>query len=167
MQLRKCDVRGIGHTGVTVSDMEASIAFYRDTLGLSVSDPLHLSGPVVSRIVGIAGAELDVAYVRAPGHILELMCFIQPKGGARAARLLYDSGFSHICIKVKDLEFVMQAASSAGFVASSPVERLQDGPASGLKVVYVRDPDGVLIELMEEPEGLTFESLFFQNTAAS
>ena len=167
MQTRKCEVCGIGHTGVTVSDMEASIAFYRDTLGLSVSDPLHLSGPAVSRIVGLEGAELDVAYVRAPGHVLELMCFIQPKGGVRTVQLPCDPGFFHICIKVRDLEYVMEAARSAGFEASAPVERFKDGPASGLKVVYVRDPDGVVIELMEEPEGLNFESLFFPRTAAN
>jgi catechol 2,3-dioxygenase-like lactoylglutathione lyase family enzyme len=160
----ECIVRSIGHTGITVSNLERSIAFYRHALGLTVSDPLHLSDAAVSRITGIERAELDVAYVRAPGHVLELMCFARPRSDRPSELIPCDPGFFHICLKVNNVENVVDAARSAGFEAQNPIEVFSDGPARGMKVVYLRDPDGVVIELAEEPCGLIFEELFFPET---
>ena len=155
----------VGHTGVTVSDMRKSCGFYRDILGFEVSEPLRLSGGAVARITGVPDAELDVAYVRCSGHVLELLCFVRPEHRQRSTLRTCDPGFFHLCFKVRGLDAVVQAVRAAGFEATSRIETFAEGPARGMRVVYVRDPDGVVLELAEEPAGVCFEDLFFPSPA--
>ena len=154
-------VLAVGHTGITVSDLHRSCSFYRDILQLAVSEPVRLAGPAVARITAIPDAELDVALVRCPGHVLELLCFVRPEHKQRSSLRTCDPGAFHICLKVRELDRLLQAIRVAGFEAMSSVETLREGPACGMRVVYARDPDGVVLELIEEPPGICFEDLFF------
>ncbi len=155
-------VLGVGHTGITVSDLRRSCGFYREILGLPVSEPLRLSGGAVARITAVPDAELDIAFVRCPGHVLELLCFVRPEHREASRLRTCDPGFLHLCLKVQCLDRVLQAVRVGGFEALSPIETLREGPAQGMRVVYTRDPDGVVLELVEEPPGLCFEDLFFE-----
>jgi catechol 2,3-dioxygenase-like lactoylglutathione lyase family enzyme len=145
--------------------MQRSCWFYRDVLGLEVSEPLRLSGDLVAQITGVPHAELDVAYVRCPGHVLELLSFLKPAEKAISRLRTCDAGFTHLCLKVHRLERVLEAIRAGGFEALSAVQTLQEGPARGMRVVYARDPDGVVLELVEEPPGISFENLFFPTEA--
>ena len=152
---------GVGHTGITVSDLRKSCWFYREVLGLAVSEPLRISGESVARVTAVADAELDVAFVRCPGHVLELLCFVRPEHKEPSRLRTCDPGFMHLCFKVRELDRVIQAVRAAGFDPLSSIETVQAGPAQGMRVVYTRDPDGVVLEFMEEPPGMCFEDLFF------
>ena len=154
-------VLAVGHTGITVSDLGRSSWFYREVLRFPVSEPLRLSGSAVARITAVPDAELDVAFVRCPGHVLELLCFVRPEHKDASKLRTSDPGFFHVCLKVQGLDRVLQAIRAGGFEAMSPIETLREGPARGMRVVYTRDPDGVVLELAEEPQGLCFEDLFF------
>jgi catechol 2,3-dioxygenase-like lactoylglutathione lyase family enzyme len=159
-------VTSVGHTGITVSDLGRSRRFYSEILHLEVSETLRLTGPAVSRITGVAGAELDVAYVRCPGHILELLCFIRPALQEVSWLRPCSPGFMHLCLKVARLDSVVRAMESADFEPIGPIETIAEGPAAGMRVVYARDPDGIVIELIEEPIGICFEELFFPVSSA-
>lgn len=156
----KYQILAVGHTGITVSDLGNSCQFYREILGLPVSGPLRISGDSVERITGINDAEIDIAFVKCPGHVLELLCFVNPERKEASKLRACDPGFFHLCLKVKALDRVLQAIRGGGFEAISQIETLRDGPAQGMRVVYARDPDGVMLELVEEPPGLCFENLF-------
>ncbi len=153
-------VSSIGHTGITVSDLDRSIRFYRDVLGLPVSEPVHCTGEMFEKITGVPGAEIDVSFVRAPGHVIELLCYRKPEGRVRSALRSCDPGFWHLALKVSDVQRVVAAVASAGFEPLSAVQGVGEGPLAGLKVVYVRDPDGVVLELIEEPPGVVLEELY-------
>ena len=157
--MRDFQVGSIGHTGVTVSDIDASIAFYRDVLGFPVSQKVHVGGPIFATLTGVPDAEIDVAFVHAPGHEIELLCYLNP---ARVPSRLRpcDPGFLHICLKVSDIDAVVRSVSDHGFEAVSPIQTVPDGPAAGLRAIYVRDPDGVVLELIQEPPGVVLEQLF-------
>jgi glyoxylase I family protein len=156
-------VSSIGHTGITVSDLDRSMRFYREVLGLPVSEPVHCAGEFFEKVTGVPGAELDVSFVRAPGHVIELLCYRKPEGRMRSTLRSCDPGFWHLALKVSDLERVMGAVRRAGFEPLSPLQVVGEGPLEGLKVVYVRDPDGVVLELLEEPPGIGLEQFYLAN----
>jgi len=153
-------VRSTGHTGITVSDLDRSVSFYRDLLGCQVSAPVRAEGPFFEAITGVPGCQIDVSFARLPDHVIELLCYRHPPGRVSTLRAC-DPGFMHICLKVEDLERVISLVRSAGFQAVGPLQVAQGGPVDGLKVVYVRDPDGVVLELIEEPPGVTLEDIYF------
>lgn len=151
----------VGHTGITVSDLGKSCRFYRQVLGFAVSEPLRISGEAVARITAVPDAELDVAFVRCPGHVLELLCFVRPEDKECSRLRTCDPGSLHVCFKVRALDSVIDAVRACGFEPLSAIETVREGPAQGMRVVYTRDPDGVVLEFMEEPPGICFEDLFF------
>jgi catechol 2,3-dioxygenase-like lactoylglutathione lyase family enzyme len=154
-------VLSTGHTGITVSDLERSIRFYRDLLGCEVSPPVRAEGPLFETITGVPGCQIDVAFARVTGHVIELLCYRNPPGEASTLRAC-DPGFMHVCLKVSDLNRVVDMVRSAGFQPVGPVQRAAGGPVDGLRVVYVRDPDGVVLELIEEPPGVVLEDVYFR-----
>ena len=154
-------LKSVGHTGITVSDLDRSIRFYRDLLGCEVSEPVRANGPFFEEIVGVPGCEIDVAFARLPGHVIELLCYRAPETRSSTLRAC-DPGFMHVCLKVADLDEVVELVRSAGFKAVGRVLTAEGGPVDGLKVVYVRDPDGVVLELIEEPQGVVLEEVYFQ-----
>ncbi len=153
-------VRSTGHTGITVSDLDRSIRFYRDLLGCEVSVPVRAEGPFFEAITGVPGCQIDVAFARMPGHAIELLCYRNPPGRTSTLRAC-DPGFMHVCLKVAELEQVVALVRSAGFQAVGAIQRAEGGPVDGIKVVYVRDPDGVVLELVEEPPGVVLEDIYF------
>src|SRR5213596_2810259 len=67
------------HTGITVSDLERSLAFWRDVLGFELSHTAHQTGEMAEQITGVKGAELKLAVVKAPGgHKIELLEYLAP-----------------------------------------------------------------------------------------
>ena len=154
-------VLSTGHTGITVSDLDRSMRFYRDVLGFEVSAPVQVSGPFFEKVTDVPGCVIDVAFARGAGHIVELLCYRQPADRQVSTLRACDPGFWHLCFKVRDIEQVVIAIRAGGFEALSEIQTATDPPVRGLRVVYARDPDGVALELIEEPPGLSLESLYF------
>jgi catechol 2,3-dioxygenase-like lactoylglutathione lyase family enzyme len=70
-------------------------------------------------------------------------------------------GFMHVCLKVANLEQVVETVRAAGFEPLGAIQKAEGGPVDGLKVVYVRDPDGAVLELIDEPPGVVLEQVYF------
>src|SRR5213592_163933 len=71
----------VDHTGITVSNLERSLAFWRDVLGFELSHTAHQTGEMAEQITGVKGAELKLAVVKAPGgHKIELLEYLAPAG---------------------------------------------------------------------------------------
>ena len=66
------------HTSFTVSDLDRSISFFRDVLGFEVTSKAPRAPEVIARVTGIKGAQVMIAYVRGPGHSIELIEYIGP-----------------------------------------------------------------------------------------
>ena len=68
------------HTGITVSNLERSLAFWRDVPGFELSHTAHQTGEMAEQITGVKGAELKLAVVKAPGgHKIELLEYLAPQ----------------------------------------------------------------------------------------
>jgi catechol 2,3-dioxygenase-like lactoylglutathione lyase family enzyme len=141
------------HTGITVSNLERSLAFWRDVLGFELSHTAHQTGEMAKEITGVAGAEIKLAVVKAPGgHKIELLEYVAPPGGKQDVHLRpCDVGHVHVALIVDDLDVVVQKIAKSGWNAAGIPQTLTAGPNAGRRVVYVRDPDGATIEFMQQP----------------
>src|ERR1044072_9576110 len=92
------------HTGITVSNLERSLTFWRGVVGFEFSHSAHQTGEMASEITGVEGAELKLAVVKAPGgQKIELLEYLAPlerkrNGGLRPC----DVGFVHVALIVDD-----------------------------------------------------------------
>jgi len=137
------------HTGYTVSDLERSLVFYRDLLGMRVLD--RSKDEDVAAVVGIPGARVQAADLDAgQGQVLELLEYStgsaeQPVHGPDTI------GTSHLSLQVDELSSTLSRLAEAGFEPMGQVTALEDGGVwEGCTVVYLRDPDGMIVELVEQ-----------------
>ena len=139
------------HTGITVSNLERSLAFWRDVLGFELSHRAHQAGELAEEITGVPGAEISLAVLKAPGHKIELLEYLSPKDQKRIKVRPCDVGSAHVALTVDNLDAVLEKISTAGWKAAGKPQTLRSGPNAGKRVIYVRDPDGTTIEFMQPP----------------
>ena len=138
------------HTSFTVSDIDRSLAFFRDALGFEVTSKGPRSPSLIQAIRGVEGAEVLIAYVRGPGHSIELIEYIKPETRSSVRPQPCDTGFSHIAYDVDDIDAAIKAARDHSVEPIGPVVAIDQGPNSGTRVAYLRDPDGITIEFIEK-----------------
>jgi catechol 2,3-dioxygenase-like lactoylglutathione lyase family enzyme len=140
------------HTGITVSNLERSLAFWRDVLGFEFSHSAHQTGDRPEQITGVKGAELKLAVLKTPsGHKIELLEYFAPADRQRVNLRPCDVGHVHVALTVDDLDAVLKKIAESGWKAAGEPQILQQGPNAGKRVVYVSDPDGTTIEFMQMP----------------
>jgi catechol 2,3-dioxygenase-like lactoylglutathione lyase family enzyme len=106
---------------------------------------------MASEITGVAGAEIKIAVVRAPGgHKIELLEYLAPPDRKEVGLRPCDVGSVHVAFTVDNLDAVLEKIAASGWKAAGKPQILQSGPNAGKRVVYVRDPDGTTIELMQQ-----------------
>jgi catechol 2,3-dioxygenase-like lactoylglutathione lyase family enzyme len=138
------------HTGITVSNLERSLVFWRDVLGFEFSHIAHQKGELAREITGIEGAEIKLAVLKTPGgHKIELLEYLAPADRKRTNFRPCDVGFVHVALLVEDLDVVLGRIAASGYKAAGKPQTLTRGPNAGKRAVYVRDPDGTTIELMQ------------------
>jgi catechol 2,3-dioxygenase-like lactoylglutathione lyase family enzyme len=145
-------ITGAHHTSFTVADLERSLAFLRDVLGLEVVGVRDVRDAYFGRIVGLPGAVVKAALLRVPGsgHHVELFEYLHPRGQAHRPRPC-DPGSVHLSLLVDDLPQLHAALRSKGVAFTSEPVLIEAGPNRGGYGVYLTDPNGILIELFQPP----------------
>jgi lactoylglutathione lyase len=139
------------HTGFTVANIERSLAFWRDLLGFELSHRAHHTGALASEATGVKGAEIMIAVLKGYGHKIELLEYLAPADRKRVDLRPCDLGSVHIALTVENLEVVLGKIAVCGWNPAGQPQTLESGPNAGKRVVYVQDPDGTIIELMQPP----------------
>jgi len=139
------------HTGFTVANIDRSLAFWQDVLGFELSHRAHHTGDLASEVTGVPGAEISIAVLKAPGHRIELLEYHAPSDRKRADLRPCDIGSVHVALTVDSLDAVLSTIAASGWKAAGKPQTLKSGPNAGKRIVYVRDPDGTTIELMQPP----------------
>ena len=146
-------VLATNHTSFTVSNLERSMAFFVSCLGFVVTSRAGRDPLLIERIVAVPGADIEVVYLAGHGHVVELIEYRAPADRGRVTCRPCDVGFAHIAFDVQGLDALLEAAAPFGFTPlSPPVLTGAGGPNAGRRVVYMRDGDGITIELIEPPE---------------
>jgi glyoxylase I family protein len=141
------------HTGITVSNLERSLAFWRDVLGFELSHRVDQTGELAAEITGVPGAEISLAVLKAPGgHKIELLQYLAPANRRQHVELRpCDVGSVHIALTVDNLDAVLEKIVASGWKTGRKPQTLTTGPNAGKRVIYVRDSDGTTIEFMQPP----------------
>lgn len=143
-------VHAVEHTGITVTDLERSLAFWTDVLGFELSHRAQLSGKFAAGVTGVSGAEISIAVVLAPdGYRIELLQYHQPAERSHLQPRPCDVGSVHLALCVDDIDTVLAAVAEYSWQPASPPQTMPSGPRAGTRFAYMSDPDGTTIELIQ------------------
>lgn len=149
-------IRGFFHGGIAVSDMERSLAFYRDVLGLEMHFDVVLDAvEYVRALLGVEMRDCRVVYLRVPGSEGVFVELLEYRGtdGRPVTPRSWDPGTGHLCFHVSDAVELHRRARAAGFgVRSDSVQVIPVGPNRGALAAYLLDPDGYHVELFQRAE---------------
>lgn len=138
------------HTGFTVRSLERSIAFYRDLLGFELAFQWNPQAPYIGELVGYPAVDLHGAILRLPGtdvclELLEYRNIPQTPVDMHNGNI----GNGHIAFNVDNLLELYAELTAKGVKSVSPPVTPTIGPNKGGKAVYLIDPDGFRVELIE------------------
>jgi catechol 2,3-dioxygenase-like lactoylglutathione lyase family enzyme len=140
-------IRATRHTGIVVRDLEKSLRFWRDVMGLAVAADFREQGRFIDTVQALSGVSLHMVKLCAPdGTMIELLHDEAHPTAPPAANRLCDSGIRHVAFTVADLEASWRTLRKEGCeVLSEPVTS-PDGKA---RLFFARDPEGNLMELVQ------------------
>ncbi|HTF32863.1 MAG TPA: VOC family protein [Myxococcota bacterium] len=143
-------IQRVGHLGICVSDLPRSLRFYRDLLGFRELSSLDVAGPHADRLLGLKSVKLRAVYLERDGMRIELLAFASPEAvGAPVPQPMNQLGLTHLSIRVRDLSRVVEELRAAGACVLEATAI--DAFAAGSGAIFVTDPDGTRIELVELP----------------
>ena len=139
-------VKGCRHTGIICQNINESLEFYRDFLGLSVLQDFWDDSDYINKITGIENANVHMIKLKADdGTIIELLDYV-----SHPTRLIpqeiYNTGAMHIAFQVYDIDHAYKELKSKGVRFLSEPVLSSEGIA---KVCFCFDPNMTRIELVE------------------
>ena len=147
-------IESMYHVGFTVRDIERSIEFYRDVLGMSLYRRQTGTAEYLSTITGFPGVRLEIALLKTPdgSGMLELLQYVSHPAPP-TERETNRPGNAHLCFKVPDIHEACADLKRRGVRLVSDPAEITAGVHKGGYGVYLRDPDGFTIELFRPPPG--------------
>jgi catechol 2,3-dioxygenase-like lactoylglutathione lyase family enzyme len=156
--------RAIAHIGITVSDLDRAVAWYRDVLGFElIGPPVDVSaddghgGAIAADVFGPGLRRMRLAHLAgANGVALELFEFVDPPGEPRRDNFEYwKTGPFHICVLAPDIEQLAERiAATGGRIRTSRIWEMFPGEPH--RTCYCEDPFGTVIELYSHSHERTY-----------
>jgi catechol 2,3-dioxygenase-like lactoylglutathione lyase family enzyme len=139
----------VHHFSFTVSDIERSIEFYASTFGFTRPAAIRdVKEPWIGEVTGFPDAHLRIGFVERNEAKLELIQYVRPEQPPLQASTAA-AGAAHMALAVNDADEALRAAEANGGTRVSDPVVVPEGPWKGRRVVYLRDPDGIPLELVE------------------
>lgn len=141
-------ITGFNHSSFTVSDLQRSIDFYCNILGMNLVREAQRPEDYTESVTGIEGCSLNIAIVEGWGHRLELIEYVGLAKKKKSAPCS-SPGAAHICFNADEIESTVERLRQKGVMFVSDPVTVPSEPNKGGKVVYGKDPDGIVFELVE------------------
>jgi catechol 2,3-dioxygenase-like lactoylglutathione lyase family enzyme len=143
-------IERIMHVGICVRDLPLSHRFYRDVLGFRELSKLQIADAPTAKLLEMSELDLRAVYLERDGLRLELLGYPTPGVVGRAdPRPMNQLGLTHLAVRVSDLDAVLERVKAGG---GRVLEHTRiANPAFQSQVVFVTDPDGTRLELVEAP----------------
>jgi catechol 2,3-dioxygenase-like lactoylglutathione lyase family enzyme len=146
-------IQHMHHVGLTVTDLDRSVSFYAKAFGYTEVMRQEISAAYLGEIVGLPGARVKMAHLRLHDepHVLELFEYVTPSAAPPVLQP-HHTGNAHLCFIVDDIasDHARLADQGATFI-SEPVA-IDAGRNAGGISCYLRDPDGITLELFQLPQ---------------
>ena len=150
-------VAGVDAVGMTVSDMDRSVAFYSDVLGFEPVSDVEVAGDAYEDLQDVFGLRMRVVRLRLGDESIELTEYLAPRGRPLPVdSRSNDRWFQHVAIIVSDMDRAYR------WLRQHKVEHASSGPqtlpewnaqAGGIRAFYFKDPDGHVLEILQFPPG--------------
>jgi catechol 2,3-dioxygenase-like lactoylglutathione lyase family enzyme len=141
------------HIGICVNDIDRSVRFYRDLLGFAYRSELRVQGEPSDTLLRLRGVDLQAIYLERDGTRIELLHYASPGViGDAAPRAMNARGLTHLSLRVDNFKETLAILRAGG--AHVLDATLIDIPDFGAAAVFITDPDGTLIELVQSPGDL-------------
>jgi|tagenome__1003787_1003787.scaffolds.fasta_scaffold18613841_1 catechol 2,3-dioxygenase-like lactoylglutathione lyase family enzyme len=146
-------VSRVDHVSFTVSDLGRAVTFWEALLGYGPSSHVEYGDEQDAEVVGYPDVRMSAAYFDLPGGtLLELFQYANPASAAPPSNETYVVGNAHLGLVLDDLDLTCERVRAQGATlrSAAPVP-LRGGAHAGGRSIYIRDPDGITIELLELP----------------
>jgi len=138
-------VERLNHVGITVTDLDASLAFYCDVVGFSLGLRTRGGGDWFDTLTRNSNADIEIAMLQLADFTLQLVQY-HAAGGDTLPLEHHNVGNPHLCIEVDDVDARHQTISASGRHDPTPIVDIM---GTGIRSFYVHDPDGVPVELLQ------------------
>ena len=148
-------IHAVDAIGMTVADMDRSLAFYTQVLAFTPVSDVEVTGSAYEHLQGVFGLRMRVVRLRLGDEALVLTAYLAPRGRPIPVdSRSHDHWFQHIAIIVSDME------RAYGWLRQHKVEHASTGPqrlpawnatAAGIQAFYFKDPDGHPLEILQFP----------------
>jgi catechol 2,3-dioxygenase-like lactoylglutathione lyase family enzyme len=149
-------VESIHSVGITVGDMDRSVAFYTEVLSFEKVADVEVHGKEFERLHGIFGLRIRLVTLRLGDEFLDLTEYLTPRGRPMPADSKgNDQWFQHVAIIVSDMDRAYERLRKYKVQHASPTpQRLPDWNknAGGIRAFYFKDPDGHFLEILQFPK---------------
>ena len=144
-------ITGFNHTSFTVADVDRAVRFWTEGLGFEAASVSERHGDWQGPVTGVPDARLKVAHLYGHGHHME---FIQYLEASAPAPLLQPNmaGVAHVCLEVSDIHGTARRLLELGASPQGEMVLVDEGQVRGCWAGYIRDPSGIVIELLELPK---------------
>ncbi len=138
------------HSGFIVRDVDRTVEFYTNVLGLNVAMRMERQGEFIDQVLGFTGARIKGAFLDlGDGHQLELIQYLSPASGPGGINR-NDLGAAHVAFYVEDIDQFYAEKSRQGLRPINPPAEHRDEQGKLIrKVLYAQDPDGNWLEFVE------------------
>src|SRR5262249_21770083 len=144
--LREDQVKGVANVGLHVADLDRSLEFYRDLLGMTVvHDSGWMSDPAVLALTATPGGKIRIVNLAGARAEAATITVVQVDGVARRpqpAGQFHDPGTMHLAMDVDDLDAVLGRLRAAGVRLVAEPGGISGGGTGRARVVFLADPDG-------------------------
>jgi len=147
------EIIGHHHTGIQVTDLDESLRFYQDLLGLELVLRWNRNVPYVGTFSGYPGVDMHGAILRMPNSeaILEILEYRNVERQAIDPATA-NPGTAHIAFRVDDCDALYDRLTAQGVKSVSRPVTPSIGPNKGGRTVLILDPDGFRVELLQPPQ---------------
>ena len=140
-------MKNIRHIGIVVTDMERSLEFYHDLMGLKPVIDFTEKGKFIDTISKGEGINLRmVKLVAEDGGMIELLHYITHPQPDRGDNKLWETGPTHVAFTVEDVDKTYKEWSAKGVKCNSAPVVSPDGKA---KLFFCQDPNGTYLEIVQ------------------
>lgn len=140
-------IKGFHHAAISTPDLDRCIAFYTQIIGGAVAWEFgwDRGTPDADAVTGLHDSATRAAMLKVGNSFLEVFEYTSPPPTPRTAqRPVNEHGITHVCLEVTDINGEYERLKTAGMqFHSAPMAQ------QGSSMVYGRDPDGNVVELIE------------------